>query len=121
MNALTYLLLPLMAGLLVTAQATWGSAIKSDHLLSGSIGSIVVNLASSWKIWLGAALYILATLVYFMMLTKFRFFSVQVAMTGISIIFSVLLAFFFFKEHPSIINVVGVVIIFIGALLVMTK
>ena len=85
---LPYILMPAMALLLVTAQTLWASVIKSGNALQGSLPTIAVNLLANWKMWLGALIYILATLVYFYMLSKIRFFSVQIAMTALSIIWT---------------------------------
>lgn len=118
---LPYLLMPVMAMLLVVAQSLWASAIKTGHVLQGSIPTIAVNLISNWKMWLGAFVYIIATLVYFYMLSKLKFFSVQIAMTALSIIFSIGLSIFLFGERPSIINGVGIFVVFIGVILVLNK
>lgn len=118
-SILPYLLVPIMAILLVSAQAFWASGVKFDHLLVGSPLQIVANLLTSWKMWAGAAIYIIATLVYFFLLSKLRFFSVQITMTALSIVFSMFLSFFLFSEKPSMLNIVGVSVVFIGILLVM--
>lgn len=118
---LPYLLMPVMAGLLVTAQALWGTVIKTGNALQGTIPTIAINLATSWRMWLGALIYVMATLVYFYMLSKLKFFSVQIAMTALSIIFSVGLSVILFNEKPSIINISGIVIVFIGICLVLSK
>src|SRR5690348_3884135 len=82
--ALPYLLMPVMAGLLVLGQALWGTVIKGGHVLEGSPATVFMNLVTSPRMWLGAGVYILATLLYFFMLSKLKFFSVQIAMTGLS-------------------------------------
>lgn len=118
---LPYILMPAMALLLVTAQTLWASVIKSGNALQGSLPTIAVNLLANWKMWLGALIYILATLVYFYMLSKIRFFSVQIAMTALSIIFSTSLSIIAFNEKPSLLNVVGALIVLVGVALVIYK
>lgn len=115
----TYLLMPVMACLLVIAQALWASVIKTGGALQGPLPTIAMNLLSNWKMWLGALVYIIATLVYFYMLSKLKFFSVQIAMTALSIIFSTALSYVIFHEAPSLINVAGIFIVLIGIALVL--
>lgn len=113
-------MMPVMAGLLVTAQALWGSVIKAGAL-NGSLLTIFINLATNWKMILGAVIYIVATLIYFYMLSKLKFFSVQITMTALSIIFSVALSIIIFSEKPTPINFLGIATVFIGILLVLQK
>lgn len=120
-NILPYLLMPVMAFLLVIAQTLWASVIKTGHALQGSLPTIALNLASNWKMWLGAMIYIIATLVYFYMLSKLKFFSVQIAMTALSIIFSTSLSILIFNERPTLINIAGAVIVLAGIFLVLYK
>lgn len=118
-NYLSYALIPLMATLLVTAQAVWGSAIKQQHLLEGSWRTIATNLITSPRIWLGGFIYICATGVYFLLLSKVKFFSVQVAMTAVSIILSTILSVVFFKEALTIVNIMGMLLVLLGLTLVL--
>src|SRR5581483_6458045 len=120
-SILPYLMMPVMACLLVSAQALWGTVIKKQHALHGSISTIFNNLISNPRMWLGALIYICATLLYFYMLSRLRFFSVQVAMTGLSIVFSTLLAMALFHEKPNLINLIGAAIIIIGVSMVIQK
>ena len=113
--------MPVMALLLVLAQSLWASVIKTGNALQGSLPTIAINLLSNWKMWLGAFIYIIATLVYFYMLSKLKFFSVQIAMTALSIIFSVGLSVLLFGEKPSLINIVGILVVFGGIILVLNK
>lgn len=71
--------------------------------------------------WAGAVIYIVATLIYFFMLSKLKFFSVQIAMTALSIIFSVALSIMVFGEKPTAINLIGAIIVLIGITLVLHK
>lgn len=114
-------LVPIMAGLLVLAQATWGTAIKKQHVLQGSASKILSNLVTSPRIWLGIIIYICATAVYFVLLSRIKFFSVQLSMTALSIIFSTALAHYLFHEHISLINVVGGCMVLAGVGLVLAR
>lgn len=118
---LPYLLMPVMASLLVSAQALWGTVIKSGHALQGPLPQIALNLVGNWRMWAGAVIYIVATLIYFFMLSKLKFFSVQIAMTALSIIFSVALSIMVFGEKPTAINLIGAIIVLIGITLVLHK
>lgn len=109
-----YLLIPVLAILLVSAQAVWVSAIRNQHLIEGSARQIAINIISSSMIWMGALIYIFATLIYFVLLSRVKFFSVQISMMSISIIFSTFLAYFLLHEKISVINVLGMVIVLIG-------
>lgn len=118
---LPYLLMPIMAGLLVSAQALWGTVIKSGTALQGSLPTIAFNLVTNWRMIAGALIYIAATLVYFYMLSKLKFFSVQIAMTALSIIFSTGLSILLFNEKPTLLNVLGAGIVLVGIALVLHK
>lgn len=121
-GALPYILMLVTAGLLATAQALWAHAVKIGKVLEGSsLMAIIVNAATNWRILVGILLYILATAAYFYMVSKLKFFSVQIAMTAISILFSVGLSVLLFQEKPSIINIVGILLVFIGITLVLHK
>jgi len=114
-----YLLIPVMAILLVSAQAMWGIAIKHHHLVEGGIMQTGINLLTSPGIWAGALLYIAATLVYFMMLSRGKFFIIQITMAGIATILSTILASVLFKEALSLENILGMLIVIIGLFFVM--
>lgn len=118
---LPYLLMLLMALLLVSAQTLWASVIKGGGVFDGNLPSVVTALATNWKIWAGVFIYIAATLVYFYLLSKTKFFSVQVAMTALSIIFSTVLSVVVFSEKISLVNIIGMFVVFAGILLVVHK
>jgi drug/metabolite transporter (DMT)-like permease len=116
----SYLYIPLLSSLLICAQALWASFIKNENPFSGSITQIAVNLISSPKVWLGGTLYIAATAVYFILLSRFRFFSIQLAMTALAIFFSTLLSYFIFHEKITTLNFIGMLAILTGITLVFT-
>ena len=108
-----------MAGLLVSAQAMWGIAIKKNNLISGGMMQSLMNLITSPRIWLGALLYGVATLVYFMMLSRGKFFIVQISMAGVATILSTILASFLFGENISSSNILGMFLVVVGLFFVM--
>lgn len=116
-----YLLVPLMSILLVSAQACWGSAIKNDKPFDHPLPGIITALLSNPKLWLGAALYVTATLVYFLLLSRYRFFSVQIGLAGLGIVFSTLLSAVLFHERLSALNLVGMVFVLGGVGMVFAK
>lgn len=115
------MLVPVVALLLVTAQATWGTAIKTQRLLEGSPLNIMVNIATSPRMWIGVFLYIAATGVYFTLLSKARFFSVQISMTAVAILMSTVLAATLFHEKLSVLNLFGMVLVLVGLALVIAR
>lgn len=117
----THMLVPVVALLLVTAQASWGTAIKNQRLLEGTPFNIIINIATSPRIWIGVLLYVAATGVYFTVLSKARFFSVQISMTAIAILLSSILAATLFHEKLSVLNVFGMVLVVIGLALVLAR
>ena len=119
---LIYLLVPLMAILLVSAQAIWGTAIKNQKVLEGDgFINIATNLITSPRIWIGGFIYIAATIVYFIMLSRIKFFSVQISMTAASILFSTALAVLLFNEKLSLLNIMGMVLVLVALPLVLAK
>lgn len=121
MNKLSYLLIPAIAAMLVLAQACWGSFIKETRPFDGSIGQAVGHLITGPRIWLGALLYIIATLVYFLALSKFRFFTIQIVVTALAILFSTVLSRLFFHETVTPVNIIGMVIVLSGLSLVLVR
>jgi drug/metabolite transporter (DMT)-like permease len=109
-----------MALLLVSAQACWGSFVKqtTGHPLSGSLPQILGRLIGSPKIWIGGLLYVFATAVYFVLLSKYKFFAVQATMAGLAIIFSTLLSYVLFHEKINALNIFGMCLVIGGITLV---
>jgi len=120
-KVLPYLLMPVMAGLLVLGQTMWGTVIRGGHALEGSPQTVVMNLLRAPRMWLGVAIYIFATLLYFFMLSKLRFFSVLLAIIRHSIVFSTALAAVVFHERPGAVNLLGALIVLAGVGMVLYK
>ena len=111
---LTIIPMVFMALLLSTAQAFWGRAVKQDNIMSGSAVQMFQNIIQNPKVWIGGTLYVGATLLYFFILSKNKFFSVQVTMTALSILLSTTFAIIFFHEKPGVVNMVGVGLVLAG-------
>lgn len=120
-NKLNYLLIPLIAAMLVSAQACWGSFIKSTKPFNGPVGTIIGNLVTGPRIWLGALLYICATLVYFLALSKLRFFTIQLSVTALAIILSTTLSRLLFHESLTALNIIGMLLMLGGVGLVLAR
>jgi drug/metabolite transporter (DMT)-like permease len=115
-----FLLVPLMSLMLVSAQALWGSAIKNDKPFEHSLSGVTTAFISNPKIWGGIGLYILATGVYFVLLSRHKFFVVQIGLAALAILFSTALSSFFFHEKLTIINLVGMIIVICGLAMVLS-
>lgn len=109
----------IMALLLSTAQAFWGRAVKQDNIMSGGGTQIFMNIIQNPKVWIGGTLYVIATLLYFFILSKNQFFSVQVTMTALSILLSTTFAILFFHEKPDAVNIVGITLVLGGLMCVL--
>jgi len=118
---MNYLLIPITAILLVTAQSFWNKAMKSGDIFTGGVPSIFHNLITNPGIWVGGIFYIVATLLYLLSLSKNNFFVVQASMTGLALVFSTVIAVLFFHEKVAPVNLVGIAIIFVGAMLIVQK
>lgn len=111
----------MMGVMLVSAQALWASVAKASGTFKGTAIHILSNLVASPRIWFGAVLYVIATSIYFFLLSNNRFFVVQISMTAIAIIFSCLLAYLVFHERITPINVLGILLVFAGLIMVIQK
>lgn len=109
-----YLLIPAIALLLSSAQASWATLFKTKSILEGSIPHIVSTVALDWRLWVGGVLYALATILYFVALNKLNFFVIQFTVTGLVIVASILYSTVLFHEKIHIINIVGILIIMLG-------
>lgn len=111
----------MIASCLASGQALWGSAVKaiSETDKNISVIPLLTKLIATPRFWLGATLYVIGTALYFVLLTKAKFFSIQFTMTGIVLLIALGVSYFLFHEEISSINLVGVFLIFVGILFVM--
>lgn len=115
-----YLLSVIFAGLLVTAQTSWklgvdnvGSPFKSDLTILSAIRFLFSPLVLA-----GMVLYIVATLLYMYLLSRYEFSLVQSLAIPLSLIFSIVVAVSFFDEHLTLVNYAGLLIVVVGLVLV---
>ncbi len=117
-----YLLIPFISLSLVTAQTLWASAVKSKTIFNSSNPlQILQNVIGNEKIWLGAILYLVTTGLYFYLFSKLPFFVIQISVTALAIIFSALIATFFFHEALSLTTVGGIVLVGFGLGLIILR
>lgn len=110
-----YLLLPLVSLALVSAQTLWAGAVKSQGIFSTNDPvRIFLAIIGNEKIWLGALLYLATTGLYFFLFSKLPFFVIQISVTAMAIIFSTLIATFFFHEAITITNLLGIALVASG-------
>lgn len=114
-------LIPITALLLITAQSFWNRSVKIEGFFNGTFLEIIRRMFSTPNLWIGGILYIVATAVYLLALSRNNFFVVQASMTGLALVFSTLVAALFFGEKISAINIAGIAIIFLGALMVVQR
>jgi drug/metabolite transporter (DMT)-like permease len=118
---LILLLIPVLPVLLVSAQTIWATGVRRHHLFSGTPHQILFNLLTSVHIWMGATLYIGATLVHLFLLSRLRFFSVTVSVTVLAVVLSTLVSVLIFKEQFSYTNLAGAILVLIGLPLVLMR
>lgn len=106
--------------LLVLAQVLWKFAVTSSMSNGFEINKISQLLIDA-KVILGIVLYIVATLIYFYLQSKYQFSRVQLVVIPLSLVLSIFAGMIFFNEKLGIVNYFGVIIIFIGIFLVVAK
>lgn len=120
---MVYILAFLISTCLICGQSLWGGAVKHIAPLGSNVpaGELLTKLIVSPRFWFGAVFYGMGTILYFLLLSKVKFFSVQITMTGLAIVFSVFISYFFFHERVSSANLLGVILVLGGVVLVMHK
>jgi|GEM_PF-2765523 len=111
-----YILSITTAILIVSAQSSW------KHMMSslGKISSLSDLFTKKYQIifspyfYLGIILYILATLLYFTLLSRFQFSVVQAIVVAGSLVISFIVASVLFKEHIMPFQYLGILLILIG-------
>lgn len=85
--------------------------------INGSnVVSAILNMVNQWQIWVGLTCYGLGVITYILLLNKVDL-SIAAPLLATSYIFAVLLGVFFFKETVSISQMIGIAMIFCGAIL----
>lgn len=118
---MSYILALIISVCLISGQALWGTVIKAITKATPGITGVqlLLQVIQQPKFWLGAACYGIGTIVYFLLLSKIKFFSVQLTMTCLAVVLSTLLSHFVFGEHLSVFNIVGVFVVITGLILIM--
>ena len=120
-NILFVILIPVVAGTLVAAQSLWRSAVVGGGIFANGLASAFGKMLVSPKMWLGALLYILTTMLYLFLFSKLKFFVVQVSVTGLALIISTIISYYIFHEKVSTLNIIGLMTVLLGIFLVFKK
>ncbi len=116
-----YIIAVTLAALLVAGQACWRVASASHAALFAGHGitfSKVLGFVFSPLTLLGTVLYVVATVMYMFLLSRYHFSTIQGMLVALSLIFSVLIAVVFFHERLSMVNIAGMVLLLVGIWLV---
>ena len=118
---MVYILAFIIASCLASGQALWASTVKSIAANNSDIGALdfLTKVILTQKFWFGALLYVLGTSTYLLLLSKAKFFSIQFGMTGIVLIISLIISVYFFQEKISQLNIMGIVLVFLGIFFIM--
>jgi drug/metabolite transporter (DMT)-like permease len=117
--AMLYLMTIVTAFLLSVGQALWKSAalgfsaLQKENTLIGAILKVMFSV----KFIAGALVYLIATLIYLWLFSKYPFSAVQITLISASLVLSVVISRFIFKETLNPINYLGIVIILLGVFL----
>jgi len=110
--------------LLAAGQSLWKmAALKFPIYQNEGLSLFVSGFKTLFSVYFisGAFLYVLATLIYLWLFSKYPFYTVQVSLVSFSIIFSLIISRFIFKESVSLINYFGIVLVLIGVFFVVWK
>lgn len=116
-----YIFLFITALLLASGQSLWKKAainfpiyLKNNTPLIPAIFKVIFS-----KFFIiGAFLYIIATLIYLWLFSKYPFYTVQISLVAFVIILSLIISNIIFKESINTINYIGVSLVLIGIILV---
>jgi drug/metabolite transporter (DMT)-like permease len=111
----------IVAGLLVIGQALWKSSAMAISNGSFSIINLITKVLLTPKFILGACLYVIATLAYVWLFSKFPYYAVQMSLVSFSLVFSFLISYFIFKESFSVSNFLGLALLIVGVILITWK
>lgn len=107
----------------MVGQVMWGSVVRSIAPIGVNISyrDLLHNVVLAPRFWLGCVFYVLGTVCYFILLSKVKFFSIQITITALAIVFSLLVSHFVFKEDITLANIIGICIIIFGAFFVLQR
>jgi len=92
--------------------------IGSGHLISFSFSwEFLFNFLSNYRLLIGIALYIIPTIIWIYLLTKFPLSYIQ-PMLALTYAITPLLAWFILSEPVSILRWVGIAIVIVGVIII---
>lgn len=110
-----YILSIIFASLLVLAQTSWKIGVDLTKTSNATLGvKQVFSALLSLNFIFGAFIYVVATLLYLYLVSKYKFSTVQTLAIPLSLIFSILVSSTVFNEHITQKTILGVIIIVIG-------
>lgn len=114
-----YLFTLLFATLLVIAQSSWKVFVdRHKELFSDGIQiTKLIPALFSFYFLVGLIIYVVATLLYMYMLSRYSFSMVQGLAIPLTLIFSMVVAVVFFGDRLTVINITGIALIALGIVL----
>jgi uncharacterized membrane protein len=100
--------------LLVSGQLLWKLGIQQ---VGGVSYSVFFQLISSWYMWLGTIVYVVATIIWFKLLSMGNL-SVVYPLQSLAYVFSILLAWIIFGENIPWTRWLGVAVLVLGVYLI---
>ncbi|HJQ09263.1 MAG TPA: hypothetical protein VJ836_07330 [Candidatus Saccharimonadales bacterium] len=114
-----YLFSIVFALLLVLAQSCWKLSVDAHKgVFDGTITiAKAIGFVFSPLTIFGVVVYVVATVCYMFMLSKYQFSMIQATAIPLSLIFSVMVATIFFHDHLTLVNLCGIALIAAGLVL----
>lgn len=112
-----YILSIIVAFLLASAQALWRVVAQEEGVTASNLMKVII---SPYFVG-GAVLYVIATVIYLYLQSKYLFTHVQTVLLASSLLISFIYASVFFSQKISIVNMAGFVVLLIGIVLVVQR
>lgn len=119
-----YLFTVLTALLLAVGQMFWKkAAVTYPELISNNVssGSAAFQVIFSSKFFVGAFLYVVATLLYLWLFSRYPYYIVQTTLLVTSLVLTAMFSVLIFKEELTPLNLLGIAVILLGVFLVSAK
>ena len=112
------------ATMLVTAQALWKNAmigVKIEPSIAFLVSRDFLNLIFSFYFMAGAFLYVITTVFYLYLFSRYSFYSIQSIMLVTSITLALMISVIFFKEPMTINRGLGLCLLILGIVIIYKK
>ena len=107
-------------GLMVSAQVLWKVALTRIgvvDVMSSSLGERLLQLAGSWRILLGLAMFAVATVLWFDLLSRVEL-SLLYPFMSLSYVLAFFAGWWLLGESPQLSRLIGILVIIAGIALV---